>query len=277
MPRRLFLFAAYDPMGMVGEALLWQLSALKNHGDIVFFADCELQYSEIDKLSGMVLYAGACPHGEYDFGSYKRAWNWARENLALNEYDFLYLVNDSVFGPFEDMDESLSKMETLSVPAFALVLNPHRKHPHLQTWFAGFEKKVFTQAWFNEFLLSVQLEKSKEEVCRKYETGLTLSLQRHGIHYDALFKFSGKTIYNSPDTLFHYGLPFIKKSSFTRHNGSLGHKLKYVFDRLPSECREIILKDAARLYGSDYMDNLLTANPFRIAGRYIEYLYRKIF
>ena len=46
----------------------------------------------------------ATRHSEYDFGSYKRAYNWAQENLDTAEYEFVYLVNDSVYGPLFDLN-----------------------------------------------------------------------------------------------------------------------------------------------------------------------------
>ncbi len=99
MPGRLFIFAAYDAGARVGASLLWYLRSLSACGDVVLEADTDFSAGELEKLGGFCLHAGAAAHGEYDFGSYKRAWQWARENLDTDAYDFVYLVNDSVFGP----------------------------------------------------------------------------------------------------------------------------------------------------------------------------------
>ena len=72
--KRLFLFAFYDPQGVVGEAALRYLEALRDLGDVVLATDCDLQPGEADKLAPLVLSYQAARHGEYDFGSYKRAY-----------------------------------------------------------------------------------------------------------------------------------------------------------------------------------------------------------
>ena len=74
---RLFLFAFYDPQGVVGEALLRYLEALHALGDIVLATDCALQPGEADKWTRWVVSSSASRHGEYDFGSYKRAFRQA--------------------------------------------------------------------------------------------------------------------------------------------------------------------------------------------------------
>ena len=68
----------------------------------------------------------------------------------------------------------------------------------------------------------------------------------------------------------------MKKAAFTRHNGSLGAKLKYVIDHLDSDVQTAVLADAKRVYGAEYIDGLLTSNPLTIAGRYLSYLIGKI-
>lgn len=277
MPRRLFLFAAYDPFGTVGASLLWHVSALSRLGKVVLYADGAFSSEELGKLSGQVLYAGASAHGEYDFGSYKRAWDWARASLDLGEFDYVYMVNDSVFGPLYELGPYLERMEALAVPAFGMVLNPHRRSPHLQSWFIGMGREVFVSDWFGPFLDSVEHQEHKEDVCIKYETGLTALLDARGIAYEGLYRLSGKKIYNALGLQRRLRLPFVKKASFTRHGGSLGAGLKRVLGAAPEACRRAVLEDVSRLYGEDYAGRLLTSDPFVIAWRYLAYLFRKLF
>lgn len=187
------------------------------------------------------------------------------------------MVNDSVYGPLYDISTYLHSMESLGAPAFSLVLNPHRRHPHLQSWFIGLTPEVFASKWFSDFILSVRKEDCKEDICVKYETGLTELVASRGLVYDALYKVPGKKIYNSVKSLYIKGLPFVKKAAFVRHNGSLGAQLSYIFQRLDPQCREAILSDAERIYGKEYTERLLTGNPFCIAFRYLAYLISKLY
>ncbi len=274
--KRLFLFAAYDQSGQVGEALLWYVRSLAGSGDVVLVADSDIRPSDLECLLPYCLHCEAERHEEYDFGSYKRAFAWALSNLDLSSYDYLYLVNDSVYGPLHDLSAYLHRMEAMSVPAFSLVVNPHRRHPHMQSWFIGLDRCVFLQPWFAGFLASVSKEDDKNDICVKYETGLSDLMTEMCVPYKGLFEISGKKIYNSVRKLYRCGLPFVKKSAFTRHNGSLGGQLKYVISHLEQDVRTTILDDAKRVYGEDYVDWLLTSNPFKVTVRYLGYLVRKL-
>lgn len=274
--KRLFLFAAYDQSGQVGEALLWYVRSLAGSGDVVLVADSDIRPSDLECLLPYCLHCEAERHEEYDFGSYKRAFAWALSNLDLSSYDYLYLVNDSVYGPLHDLSAYLQRMEAMSVPAFSLVVNPHRRHPHMQSWFIGLDRCVFLQPWFAGFLASVSKEDDKNDICVKYETGLSDLMTEMCVPYKGLFEISGKKIYNSVRKLYRCGLPFVKKSAFTRHNGSLGGQLKYVISHLEQDVRTTILDDAKRVYGEDYVDWLLTSNPFKVTVRYLGYLVRKL-
>lgn len=274
--KRLFLFAAYEKTGVVGDSLLWYLKNLAMSGDVVLVADSELDSEQVEKLRPYCLHVQAVRHEEYDFGSYKRAYVWAGENLDLASYDYMYLVNDSVYGPLYGLDEYLGRMESMGVPVFSLVLNPHRRHPHMQSWFIGMDRTVFMQEWLASFLTSVKKEANKNDICVIYETGFTELVSAKGIPYRGLYEVSGKKIYNSVKELYKSGLPFVKKAAFTRHNGSLGAQLKYVTDHLDKDVYDAILGDANRVYGAEYMENLLTTNPLTIAVRYLSYLLSKI-
>ena len=274
--KRLFLFAAYEEAGVVGESLLWYLKSLSKVGDVVLVADSDIEPVQLEPLGPYCLYAQAVRHEEYDFGSYKRAYAWANTNLDLSSYDYVYMVNDSVYGPLYELEDYILKMEAMGVPAFSLVVNPHKRHPHMQSWFIGLDRTVFLQEWFASFLTSVKKEANKNDICLIYETGFTELISKKGLLYKGLFEVSGKKIYNSVKELYCAGLPFVKKAAFTRHNGSLGAKLKYVIDHLDSDVQTAVLADAKRVYGAEYIDGLLTSNPLTIAGRYLSYLIGKI-
>ena len=89
-PKRLFLFAAYDRNGIIDDALIYYIESLSLLGDIVFIMDSDCTGAELKKVQKHCVYASGTRHNEYDFGSYKRAFNWATKNLKLSDYDFIY-------------------------------------------------------------------------------------------------------------------------------------------------------------------------------------------
>ena len=113
MKNRLFIFASYDRDGIIDETLLYYLRALSELGDIIFTMDNDISSTELDKVKKIpnVISATASRHGEYDFGSYKRGYEYAEKNNLLKDYKFIYLVNDSVFGPLFNLKPILERME----------------------------------------------------------------------------------------------------------------------------------------------------------------------
>ena len=270
--KRLFLFAFYDPQGVVGEAALRYLEALHALGDIVLATDCALQPGEADKWTRWVVSYSASRHGEYDFGSYKRAFRQA----DLSGYDVVYLVNDSVVGPLQPLEPYLLRMESLGVDAFGLVLNPSRRGRHLQSWFIGLKPGIFQAPWFAEFLDGVEAVGRKEDVCIRYENGLARLLEAHSASYAGLWELPGKAIYNAVGRLSRQGFPFLKKSAFTRHGGSLGPAVANALSKADSAMADAVVADMDRLYGEEYRRSFLGAGPLRAFGRYLRYLSRKL-
>lgn len=275
--KRLFLFAAYDKDNIIGTALLHYLKELSVFGDIILFMDnAAPAQSEIQKTSGIVKFFGAEKHGEYDFGSYKRAYSLAELNTNISDYDFCYLLNDSVYGPLYNLRDYLERMEGLNSNAFGMVFNPNGKKSHLQSWFIGLKKDVFLCKDFISFIKSVRTEKSKIDVCIKYEIGLTEFLHSHKFSTDALYKIKGRGIYNNVRILYDKGFPFIKKNSFIRHNGSLCKQIQYVLQKCDKDISNVIIKDAKRLWGKEYIEKLLLAKRIDSIILYIEYLKTKL-
>lgn len=272
--KRLFLFAAFIENNQVGPALAHYVSSLGRLGDVVLWSDSLVDESQLQSLE--VLHTEAERHGEYDFGSYKRCYLWAKENLDLETYDTVYLVNDSVFGPLHDLGECLERMEGQGKDAFCIAYFPHKTHPHMQTWFVGFTQNVFLQEWFDEFMQSVEKTSSKEEVCVKYEEGLSKLLESKGIAIASLYSAPHKDIYNKPLKYYRKGLPFVKKSSFVRHNGSLGYQLRKEVADLPEDVKEAVLSEAGMLWGEKYVDSLMRSGRVRSAAHYEKYLLKKI-
>ena len=270
--KRLFLFAFYDPQGVVGEAALRYLEALRPLGDIVLATDCDLRPGEAEKLAPLVVSYQAARHGEYDFGSYKRAFRQA----DLSGYDVVYLVNDSVVGPLQPLEPYLLRMEALGVDAFGLVLNPSRRGRHLQSWFIGLKPAVFQAPWFGEFLGGVVAVDRKEDVCILYENGFARLLDAHSIPYAGLWELRGKAIYNAVGRLSRQGFPFLKKSAFTRHGGSLGPAVAKALSKADSAMKQAVIADMDRLYGECYRRTFLAASPLRAFGRYLRYLSSKL-
>lgn len=276
MKKRLFLFAGFDANGIIDDSLILYVHALSKLGDVVLCMDSNCKKSEIAKLKSLVLHADGTRHGEYDFGSYKRAYIWARDNLNLSDYDFLYMVNDSVYGPLFPLKKYLEQMESANTDAFGLVKNAKSTHPHIQSWFIGMRKTVFMSDWFDKFMLGITQLDSKGAVTKIYEHGFTKNLVAHNSTWMCLYDAHNRDIYNRIKKYYRIKMPFIKKAAFIRHNGRLGNQIAYVLKRIPTPTRNAIVKNARRVYGEQYVNNMLSMGRIAAFIRGLKYATKKI-
>ncbi|MGM0609381.1 MAG: rhamnan synthesis F family protein, partial [Candidatus Muiribacteriota bacterium] len=110
-PKRITLFAAYDPDGIIDESVLIFVKELSKYSDVYFLSDSNIQNSELKKIEPFVESAWGLRHEEYDFGSYMRMAKYFVGWDKIEQYDELLLVNDSSYlisslGPvFNKMDK----------------------------------------------------------------------------------------------------------------------------------------------------------------------------
>ncbi|MDW2959016.1 MAG: rhamnan synthesis F family protein [Alphaproteobacteria bacterium] len=275
--KRLFLFAGYDKAGKIDNALLNYTKKLSQFGDIILVMDSDCTKTELSKLKNITLYATGARHGEYDFGSYKRAYIWATQNLDLTEYDYVYMVNDSVYGPLYPLDSYFTRMESLPCDAFGLVANPHRHHPHIQSWFIGMTPTVFLSRWYDQFMHQITKLPHKGEITRQYEQGFSKQITENNLSWCCLFNAPGRSVYNNVKKFYKIGMPFIKCVAFTRNHGALGRQISYILRNIDSDTRDAILSSARATYGENHIKWLITRNPIKIIFRNINHAFHKLF
>lgn len=221
MTKRLFVFAGYDKDSIVDPTLLYYLNTLSKLGDIVFTMDNELPDAELKKVKEIpnVLHASAVRHGEYDFGSYKRGYIWARDNNLLTKYDWLYLVNDSVLGPLFDIQLILENLESCGVDFTGMTTGYDKNiSVHIQSWFVGLSTKIFRAEFFDDFISNVRHQTQKMDVVYRYELGLSNLILKHGFKHYVVFERGGGIVYMKPYIGLLNGVPFIKKMALSNLN-----------------------------------------------------------
>ncbi|MCQ2582029.1 MAG: hypothetical protein MJ170_03550 [Alphaproteobacteria bacterium] len=215
--KRLFLFAGYDKDGIIDDTLVYYLTELSKLGDIVLVMDCDV--ADKTKLKGInnLLHTELARHNEYDFGSYKRGYNWARNNKILNNYDWVYLVNDSVYGPFFDLGHVLCDLESRGVDMTGMCSSEINSFPvHIQSWFIGMSKKLANADFINRFLQNVKHQENKALIVLKYEVRMTQLVKEYGYKISVASNDKGVMIYKNPNLVLNAGVPFVKKTAMTQ-------------------------------------------------------------
>ena len=213
-PKRLAVFAHWDKDAVVDPYVIHHLRALSRLCDIIFVSDSKLPERELEKLKPFTLAQLAEPHGEYDFGSYKRGWLHAAD--MLDGYDELVFVNDSCFGPFSPLEDMWTKMNQRECDFWGMLEHYHTTVDkwYVQSYFLVFRKPVFGAEVFGEFMRSIQQEEDKEAVIVNYEVGLTHALRGAGFKADSLFPRTEENMTHETSAfdLLDQGAPYLKKA-----------------------------------------------------------------
>lgn len=269
MTKRLFIFAGYDINGIVDESLLHYLRSLSVLGDIVFTMDCVSPDNELNKIKQIknILHAVAERHNEYDFGSYKRGFLWAKEHKILDKYDWVYFVNDSVYGPLFDLEPVLKDLEQRNVDLTGMIDFENEPTPiQVQSWFVGVSKKVANTTFLLNFFKTVKHQVDKQLVVLKYEVGLSQQIIKHGFKISTYI--SGEkylknchTVYDKPIEILKKGVPFIKKGGLYKLNG-----IQYLYPYTTEEIVESIYQNAVRnkIPFTKQTGNIVYENCFRL-------------
>ena len=218
MTKRLAIYAAYDAQKQADAADIAYLQALQPVAEnIIYVADNELLAAEADKLRGLCRHIIAAPHGEYDFGSYKRGFVWAEAAGLLQDVDELIFCNDSCFAPFAEFAPIFAAMSERNCDFWGLTENP-AFYPHIQSFFLVLRPQVFNSEVFHRFINGICRQQNVDDVIQNYEIGLSRLLHEAGFASASYIayphppkKHSNLTAH--PIWLIKQGCPLLKKKA----------------------------------------------------------------
>ena len=228
--KRVAVFASYSKDGIIAEYVLYYLRGLKKVvSDIIFIADNEVLEGEEKKIDGLVTYCKCERHGCYDFGSYRRGFEWAEKNGILKDADELIFCNDSCYGPIFPFEEVFTKMESRNCDFWGLVASSQIKL-HLQSYFLVFNNNVFSSTSFKTFVSSFEKQDDFWGYVEKYETCFAEYLANAGFTFSSLIdntkyeKLCGGSPINPtffPLSVLKERLPLIKRKIFGHQHRTL--------------------------------------------------------
>ncbi len=216
------VYAAYSADGTVPDYVVSYLKKLKKIApNIVYVTDNPIRCRDIAKLAPYVNQLIARRHGEYDWGSYKRGYNWLRQHNALNKSQILILANDSTLLAAPSLKPVVEAAEGSGADIFGITANTDGIY-HLQSYFLIIAPQVYAAPEFAAWLNAVKPEKDGLTVAYRYEVPFTNYLQNLGFTADtfipdedvAYLPLNDKNCY--PLTLLsQHHSPFLKMRAFT--------------------------------------------------------------
>lgn len=190
-PRRYAVFAGYSADGSVAPYVLRYLSGLKAVTDgIVYITDSPLSPEAQKQVAPYVIHGEYQRHGEYDWGSYKRGYNWLKAKNLLRHADELIFANDSAYAPLQTFRPMFNQMRSRSELDFWGNTQNQRFNPHLQSYFLVFRRPVIMSKSFAAFLNGVKAQPDHSLYITEYEIKLTPFLQTSVINGTATFRTS---------------------------------------------------------------------------------------
>lgn len=198
---RVAVFAHYDKSNIIQEYVIYYLTELKKVCDkIIFVSDGNICEQELLKIKDIVIHSIAQKHGEYDFGSYKRGYIYAKEMNLLNDCDEFILANDSCYGPLYEFQVMFDNMQNETIDYWGVTGNPvgvyGEANPHIQSYFLVFKPCVFNSDIFDSFMKLVKKEVDKRSIIINYEIGLSKLLFENGFRHDVYCKSSKKLVHS---------------------------------------------------------------------------------
>lgn len=226
--KRLAIFAFYNEKGFINDYVVTYLKYLKEVSDnIIFVADNEPNVKELSKIYPLVSHIESYHHGEYDFGSYKIGFKYAKEHYLLDDVDEIILCNDSCFC-VDSLKPAFDKMATKSCDFWSMTAS-NEYESHLQSFFLVVKKKLFNSEVFSNYLDNVKHLDSFLEIVNTYEIPLKKTFESHGFTSASFIKAPRK---NNP-TFFPINcmkvkMPLIKRKIFTESNACKESLLKVI-------------------------------------------------
>jgi len=267
--KRVAVFASYSKEGIIANFVVHFLQELKKEAEnIVFIADNEVQPGEEEKIKDLVVYCCCKRHECYDFGSYRRGFEWAEENGLLKDADELVFCNDSCYGPVYPFKDVFAEMGEKSCDFWGMTESYQKQH-HIQSYFMVFRKQVFSSKAFRSFVTSFEKQEDFWGYVDKYETQFTAYLCKAGFKclsfcsYESVAHHNEKELVNPcvfPVTLLSLKIPLVKRKVFiNKHGGFLQESQKELMNIIKS--KNPILYDIIR---DDSYDLLLDSDNYRI-------------
>ena len=228
---RIAIFAHYDKNNSIQDYVVYYLSELHKFAEkIIFVSDSDVLPEELKKIESIVYHSIVGRHGEYDFGSYKRGFLYAKDNGLLKDCEELIFANDSCYAPLYPFDNMFSEMSAKPLDFWGVTFSDSgikdtnedtecRRFNHLQSYFFVFKPQVFNSEIFYNFITTVKKEETKQEIVIKYEMGMTHLLEERGFKYDFYCKLC--KIVPSAHAAAYIGLVKKDKSPFLKREITL--------------------------------------------------------
>ena len=212
------IFSHFDADNEVKDAVVYYLKTLSAFMDIIFVSTAE----ELNKESFTIIET-YCKNViikkniGYDFGAWKTGLDYLGTDIS--DYEQLILCNDSVYGPFFDLETIFGKMKNYDLWSMT---DNHEIDYHLQSYFMVYTQKAFSHKIFKEFWKDLKIYHNKQMLIENNEIGFSQAMMNSALSYSSYYTVKDKNYVNVlqyywDDLITKHQFPFIKKELLKRN------------------------------------------------------------
>jgi len=179
----LIVFVHFNPHGYYDDYVdyyLNQLLAIKENKKLIFMSTSQLPKFAKKELIDKNISVVERENEGYDFYSYKLAI----ESVNIQDFSSVLICNDSVFGPFYELNSIYQEMQASPNDIMGFTQNLEH-HFHLQSYFILFKAEVIHSTAFKNFWSNVGIISDRSLVIKEYELGLSKHFIDNGFKLSA--------------------------------------------------------------------------------------------
>lgn len=203
--KRVGIFSVYNPNGHVGNYVYMLLDSIKMYFDkfiIVVNGHVDIfSYEKLKKYCHIIIQRD---NVGFDAGAYKNVLFETLKYENWENWDELFLFNDTFYGPIHEWDYVFSSMEQKGLDFWGLSQYPDGSFPdgdfipsHIQSYFLCICKSIFTDKSWIPFWNAIGNAVTYKEAIKSFEIRFTNYFSEKGFQYNTFINVV------CPDFKFH--------------------------------------------------------------------------
>ncbi|MDX1949633.1 MAG: rhamnan synthesis F family protein [Rickettsiales bacterium] len=178
---RLCVFSHFDRDSKIDDYVLHYLKALKSADcDIIFVSNCpNIDDSEIAKIENLAHRIILRKNEGYDFACYLTGFY---EETEKEKYKQIIFANDSVYGPFYNLNKVFNAMQPKNLDMWGISDNVASVY-HIQSYFLSFSTKMLK--FLDNHFRAFKFENDKENIVTNNEVNLSRKALEQGFSLGA--------------------------------------------------------------------------------------------
>lgn len=190
--KRIGIFSVYDPNGHVGNYVYMLLDSIKMYFDkFIIVVNGHVDTFLHEKLKKYCHIIIQRDNVGFDAGAYKNVLLETLKDENWENWDELFLFNDTFYGPIHEWDYVFSSMEQKGLDFWGLSQYPDGSFPdgdfissHIQSYFLCISKSIFTDKSWIPFWNAIGNAATYKEAIKSFEIRFTNYFSEKGFQYN---------------------------------------------------------------------------------------------